>query len=101
MVILGKVLRQFWCNKTFLQVLITSYTRGEESSTHLALTDRGREAGDTLTMMQFFFISYNMGKDSTCLDWKDAYMQAFLINTHTRGESSNRLTHSQEQRKPG
>ena len=64
-----------------MQVLITSYIRGEEDSTHLALTDRGREVVDTLTVMQLFFISHNMGKDSTSLDCKDTLLQAFLSNS--------------------
>ena len=64
-----------------MQVLITSYIRGEEDSTHLALTDRGREVVDTLTVMQLFFISHNMGKDSTSLDCKDTFLQAFLSNS--------------------
>ena len=64
-----------------MQVLITSYIRGEEDSTHLALTDRGREVVDTLTVMQLFFISHNMGKDSTSADCKNTFLQAFLSNS--------------------
>ena len=40
-------------SNTPLQVLITSYTRGEEYSTHLALMDMGREVMDTLTWLSF------------------------------------------------
>ena len=49
-------------SNTLLQVLITSYTRGEEDSTHLALTDMGREVVDTLTVTQFFFHLPHIGR---------------------------------------
>ena len=58
MVILGEVLRQFWFLNTFLQVLITSYTRGEEDNTRQV----GREVVDTLTVTQFFFHLPNIGR---------------------------------------
>ena len=46
---------------TPLQVLITSYTRGEEYSTHLALMDMGREGVDTLTVTWLFYHLPNIG----------------------------------------
>ena len=48
---------------TPLQVLITSYTRGEEYSTHLALMDMGREVVDTLTMTWLSFHLPNIGRE--------------------------------------
>ena len=72
-----------------MQVLITSYIRGEEDSTHLALTDRGREVVDTLTVMQLFFISHNMGKDSTSLDCKDTLLKASISNCLGRMKGQN------------
>ena len=43
---------------------------------------------DTLTVMQLFFVSHNMGKDSTCLDYKDTFLQAFLSNSLGKPEGA-------------
>ena len=81
MVILGEVLRQALGPQKRHAGPNHILHQGEADSTHLAFTDRGREVVDTLTVMQLFFISHNMGKDSTSLDCKDTFLQAFLSNS--------------------
>ena len=63
--------------------------QGEADSTHLAFTDRGREVVDTLTVMQLFFISHNMGKDSTSLDCKDPLLKASISSCLGRMKGQN------------
>ena len=87
-VTVGEVLRQFLVPQNFHADPHHILHQGEEDSTHLALTDRGREVVDTITVMQLPFISHNMEKDSTCLDCEDTFLQAFLSNSLGKHEGA-------------